>query len=99
MQTGTQEFDNIYATPTFWNGTIYYHCAQDVVKAYYWIDEPLRAAAVHNRRVEGGTREKGKGCDLGYALAVSSCERVRGVEACTVTAFDAITAFAVPNPG
>ncbi len=36
VQTGTQEFDNIFTTPTFWNNTIYYHCAQDVVKAYSW---------------------------------------------------------------
>ena len=42
---------------------------------------------------------KGKGCDFGYALADNSRERVPGVDACTVTALDAITAFAVPNPG
>ncbi len=36
VQTGTQEFDNIFATPTLWNGTIYYHCENDVVKAYSW---------------------------------------------------------------
>jgi len=36
VQTGTQQLDNIFSTPTFWNGTLYYHCAQDVVKAYYW---------------------------------------------------------------
>jgi hypothetical protein len=42
--------------------------------------------------------EKGKGCDIGYALAISSCEGANSVEACTVTALDAITAFAVPNP-
>ena len=39
-----------------------------------------------------------KGCDFGYALAANSCERVNNVEARTVTALDAITAFAVPNP-
>jgi hypothetical protein len=44
------------------------------------------------------TLEKGKGCDIGYALAISSCEEANSVEACTVTALDAITAFAVPNP-
>jgi hypothetical protein len=44
------------------------------------------------------TLEKGKGCDIGYALAVSSCEGAHCVEARTVTALDAITAFAVPNP-
>ena len=41
---------------------------------------------------------KGKGCDIGYALAISSCEEANSVDACTVTASDAITAFAVPNP-
>jgi hypothetical protein len=45
-----------------------------------------------------GTLEKGKGCDIGYALATSSCEGANSVDACTVTACDAITAFAVPNP-
>jgi len=41
----------------------------------------------------------GKGCDIGYALAASSCEEADSVDACTVTALDATTAFAVPNPG
>ena len=43
-------------------------------------------------------QKNSKGCDIGYALAISSCERVNSVDACTVTALDAITAFAVPNP-
>ena len=43
-------------------------------------------------------QKNGKGCDIGYALAASSCEGANSVEACTVTALDAITAFAVPNP-
>ena len=46
--------------------------------------------------ISGG--KKLKGCDIGYALAARSCEGAYGVEACTVTALDAITAFAVPNP-
>jgi hypothetical protein len=44
------------------------------------------------------TQGKGKGCDIGYALAASSCEGANSVEACAVTALDAIAAFAVPNP-
>ncbi len=36
VQTGTSQFDNIFSTPTFWNGTVYYHCNGDVVKAYSW---------------------------------------------------------------
>lgn len=36
VQTGVTEFDNIYSTPTFWNGNVYYHCANDVVRAFAW---------------------------------------------------------------
>ena len=39
-----------------------------------------------------------KGCDIGYAPSASSCERANSVDACTIAALDAITAFAVPNP-
>src|SRR5258708_34424486 len=30
-------------------------------------------------------REKGKGCDIGYALGISSCEEANSVETCTVS--------------
>ena len=40
-----------------------------------------------------------KGCDIGYALAARSCEGANSVDARTVTALDATTAFAVPDPG
>jgi hypothetical protein len=43
--------------------------------------------------------QNSKGCDIGYALAANSCEGVNNVDACTVTALDATTAFAVPDPG
>jgi len=36
VQTGTQQNDNIFSTPTLWNNTVYYHCVEDVVKAYSW---------------------------------------------------------------
>jgi hypothetical protein len=39
-----------------------------------------------------------KGCDFGYALAANSCEGATGVDACTVTALCAITAFAASKP-
>lgn len=43
--------------------------------------------------------QKISSCGIGYALAVKLCERVGSVDACTTTAPDAITAFAVPSPG
>jgi hypothetical protein len=39
-----------------------------------------------------------KGCDIGCAPAIDSCEGANRVDARTVAALDAITAFAVPNP-
>jgi hypothetical protein len=36
--------------------------------------------------------------DIGYALAAGSCEGVNNVDACTVLACHAITAFAVSGP-
>jgi len=54
------------------------------------------------REWRGATDRAGKnlkGRDIGYALAASFCEEANSVETCTVTAPDAITAFAVPNPG
>jgi hypothetical protein len=49
------------------------------------------------RRV-GQNSRKDKGCDLGYALAARSCEGANSVEHAPSQPFDAITAFAVPNP-
>jgi len=44
-------------------------------------------------------RQNRKDRDIGYALAIDSCEGVNNVDACTIAVLDAITAFAVPNPG
>ena len=44
------------------------------------------------------TARNSKGCDIGYAPTANSCEGVNSPDACTVTALDAITAFAVPYP-
>ena len=71
-------------------------------KECYRSDYPdrLRGEEYFLEDPDGGNKNagNGKGCDFGYALAISSCERAHSVEACTVTALDAITAFAVPNP-
>jgi hypothetical protein len=36
VQTGTMQFDNIFSTPAYWNGFIYYHCESDVLQAFSW---------------------------------------------------------------
>jgi len=41
------------------------------------------------------SEENENGCDIGYALVASPCEGANNVDACTVTAYDVITTFAV----
>jgi hypothetical protein len=63
------------------------------------IRECLRCEGEKEALKETAAKKKLKGCDIGYALAARSCEGADCVDACTVTALDVITAFAVPNPG
>jgi hypothetical protein len=36
LQTGVKQFDNIFSTPAYWNGSLYYHCEDDVLRAFTW---------------------------------------------------------------
>jgi hypothetical protein len=36
VHTGTQQYNNIFSTPVYWNGSIYYHCSHDVLHAFSW---------------------------------------------------------------
>jgi hypothetical protein len=43
--------DNIFSTPAYWNGTLYYHSNGNVLRSYYWNpnnNPPLTAAASAN---------------------------------------------------
>jgi hypothetical protein len=57
-----------------------------------------RLFAADHKSIVGLRCGNGKGCDIGYAPAISSCEEANSEDACTVAAPDVITAFAVPNP-
>lgn len=36
IHTGVTQYDNIFDTPVYWNGNIYFHCAGDVIRAFSW---------------------------------------------------------------
>ncbi len=36
VHTGVQQFDNIFSTPAYWNGSLYLHCEQDVLHSFSW---------------------------------------------------------------
>jgi hypothetical protein len=36
IHTGTKQYNNIFSTPVYWNGSIYFHCNDDVLRAFSW---------------------------------------------------------------
>jgi hypothetical protein len=36
MATGTTQYNNIFSTPVYWSGLVYYHNNDDVLRAYTW---------------------------------------------------------------
>lgn len=36
VHTGTSQFDNIFSTPVYWNGMVYFHSNGDVLRAFSW---------------------------------------------------------------
>ena len=36
VQICTDGYNNIFSTPVYWNGSIYYHCNNNVISAYSW---------------------------------------------------------------
>jgi hypothetical protein len=36
VHIGTQQYDNIFSTPAYWNGNVYFHSSQDVLRAFSW---------------------------------------------------------------
>jgi hypothetical protein len=36
VQTGVTQYDNVFSTPVYWNGKIYFHDNKDVLRAYSW---------------------------------------------------------------
>jgi hypothetical protein len=41
-----RQYDNIFSTPVYWNGLLYYHCEGDVLKAFSWTNGLLSAQPV-----------------------------------------------------
>lgn len=50
VQTGVQQFDNLFDTPAYWNGTIYVHCEADVLHAFTWNNGQLSNQPVASGR-------------------------------------------------
>jgi len=46
VQTGVQQIDNIFSTPVYWNGFLYYHCEGDVLRAFTWTNGLLSTQPV-----------------------------------------------------
>jgi hypothetical protein len=46
LQTGVQQLDNIFSTPAYWNGLLYVHCENDVLRAFSWSNGQLSGQPV-----------------------------------------------------
>jgi hypothetical protein len=46
VQTGVQQLDNIFSTPAYWNGLLYVHCENDVLRAFSWSNGQLSGQPV-----------------------------------------------------
>jgi hypothetical protein len=46
VQTGVQQLDNIFSTPAYWNGLLYVHCENDVLRAFSWDNGQLSGQPV-----------------------------------------------------
>ncbi|MFZ0732003.1 MAG: Ig-like domain-containing protein [Candidatus Sulfotelmatobacter sp.] len=55
--TGTQQYNNIFDTPVYWNGSLYFHCSQDVLRAFSW-----------NASAEGGQQLSTSSTSAGSAV-------------------------------
>lgn len=36
VHTGATQYNNIFDTPVYWNGSLYFHCNDDVLRAFGW---------------------------------------------------------------
>jgi len=46
VHTGTKQYDNIFSTPVYWNGFVYFHPESDVLHAYSWSSGMLSSGPV-----------------------------------------------------
>ena len=46
VHIGVHQFDNIFSTPAYWNGLLYYQCEGDVLRAYSWNNGQLSQQSV-----------------------------------------------------
>jgi hypothetical protein len=51
VQTGVQQFDNIFSTPVYWNGFLYIHCEADVLRQFSWNNGLLSSQPVNKGQI------------------------------------------------
>ena len=54
VQSGTQQFDNFFDQPAYWNGYVYYHAENDVLRQFSWTNGLLSTSPVHTGAVTYG---------------------------------------------
>lgn len=93
VQTGVQQFDNLFSTPAYWNGTLYVHCEGDVLRAFRWSNGQLSSQPVAKGQivayVHGATVSiSSNGSDNGIAWEIDNTNHDNGGPA-ILRAYDA----------
>lgn len=76
LHIGTTQYNNIFSTPAYWNGTIYYHSNNDVLHAFSW-----NAGAAAGQQMSGGpTSSSGAVFGMhGATPSISSNGNINGI--------------------
>jgi hypothetical protein len=104
IHTGVAQYDNIFSTPVYWNGSIYYHPAQDVLRAFSWTagaaagqqlsaNDTSQGSAVFNSTSHGATASlSSNGAINGIVWDIDNSGYVgagNGTVPCVLHAYDA----------
>ena len=54
VHTGTSQFDNIFSTPVYWNGMVYFHANGDVLRGFSWNANAAAGQQLSNSAVSTG---------------------------------------------
>ncbi len=55
VHIGTTQYNNIFSTPVYWNGFIYFHSNNDVIRAFSWNASAASGQQMSTQSVSAGT--------------------------------------------
>src|SRR5215831_17913455 len=76
VRIGTQQYNNIFSTPAYWNGNVYFHCNQDVLRAFSWKPNATVGQQLSTASISAGSQVYGM---HGATVSVSANGSTNGI--------------------